>query len=103
MALFFFKERKPRRFQYKPHFYNPEKEEFDNRIKTIKHEIGIEDEDIDTRQTYKGHSVIKFRKTLAVKTKTPRVKLLIIVIAFILLVIIFYLIGVMTTHIIKNV
>lgn len=102
MALFFFKERKPKKFEYKPYFYNPEKEEFEERIKRIKSEIGISD-DGDKKLNYKPNKALSFRKSQPAKVKTPKVKLLIIVIAFVLLVIMFYLISVYTSYIIKNV
>lgn len=102
MGLFYFKERKPRQFEYKPYFYNPEKEEFDERIRRIKKEIGINDESV-TKQSYKPNKALSFKKQYTDSVKTPKVKLLIIVIAFVLIVVMFYLIGVYTSYIIKNV
>ena len=43
MALKFFHTPKNKRFDFKPRYYNEQKEEFENRVKHIKREMGLGD------------------------------------------------------------
>lgn len=54
MSLFFFyNNRKPRQFQHKPILYDPEKDEFNERILKIKKEMGVIKDD-EYQPTIKG-------------------------------------------------
>ena len=53
MALFsFYNVRKPRQFEHKPIYWNPHKEEMDERVRRIKREMGMEEESLED---YKPH------------------------------------------------
>ena len=55
----FFKTREPKRYDYYPRYYDPDKEDLENRIKRAKAELGIKDDEGNTiRQE------IKFKKTV---------------------------------------
>ncbi|HRS54170.1 MAG TPA: hypothetical protein P5250_05650 [Bacteroidales bacterium] len=103
MGLFFFKDRKPKQFEYKPYFYNPEKEKFNERVSKIKKELGIDNNNNAINITYKPSKIISFRNQ---KTKlSPKIqkgKLVIIIIAVILLIVMLYLIGLYSVYILKN-
>ncbi|OAV67657.1 hypothetical protein Barb7_00323 [Bacteroidales bacterium Barb7] len=50
MALFsFYNVRKPRQFEHKPIYWDPHKEEMENRVRRIRREMGLE----ETPETYK--------------------------------------------------
>ena len=51
--FFFYNNRKPRQFNYKPILYNPDKDEFNERVLKVKKEMG-EVEDTDYKPTIKG-------------------------------------------------
>ncbi|MDD6209630.1 MAG: hypothetical protein PUB21_03385 [Bacteroidales bacterium] len=51
MSIFFFyNNRKPRKYEHKPIYWDPRKEALDERIAKIKKEMGIEEED---KESYK--------------------------------------------------
>ena len=48
MALFsFYNVRKPRQFEHKPIYWDPHKEEMDERVRRIKREMGMEEESLE--------------------------------------------------------
>lgn len=48
MALFsFYNMRKPRRYEHKPIYWDPHKEELEKRIQKVKNEIGQGNEDVE--------------------------------------------------------
>ena len=66
--FFFYNNRKPRSFDYKPILFNPEKDEFNERVLKVKKEIGvIEDENF--KPTIKGEFV---RNTDHVRRKVSK-------------------------------
>ncbi len=105
MALFyFFKQKEYRKFEYKPYFYDPEKEKFNDRINRIKNEMGIENDETSNKISYKTNRSINFRKNNnVVPAKPSKVKFVILIITLTLLFVIFYLISIYTSHSIKNV
>lgn len=47
MALFsFYNVRKPRQFEHKPIYWDPHKEAMEERVRKIKREMGVEEEDL---------------------------------------------------------
>ena len=55
MAIFsFYNMRKPRRFDHKPIYFDPRKEALEERIRKVKIEMGIPQEDEDYKPSIKG-------------------------------------------------
>lgn len=54
--FFFYNNRKPRKYNYKPILFNPEKDEFNERVHKVKKEMGVI-EDTDYKPTIKGEFV----------------------------------------------
>lgn len=54
--FFFYKNRKPRQFNYKPILFNPEKDEFNERVHKVKKEMGVI-EDTEYKPTIKGEFI----------------------------------------------
>ena len=63
--FFFYNNRKPRQFNYKPIPYNPDKDEFNERVIKVKKEMGVI-EDNELKPTIKGEFI---RHTSHVKRK----------------------------------
>lgn len=58
MALFsFYNTRKPRQFNHKPIYWDPHREEMEERVSKIKREIGMEEPLEDYKPQIKGHFV----------------------------------------------
>lgn len=53
MRITFFKIPQHRKFQYDPIYYNPEKEEREERVRRIKQEMGVEVEEQSDERAYK--------------------------------------------------
>ena len=51
--FFFYNNKKPRKFNYKPILYSPEKDEFNERVDKVKKEMGVL-EDTNYKPTIKG-------------------------------------------------
>ncbi len=54
--FFFYNNRKPRQFGYKPILFNPDKDEFNERVHKIHKEMGVI-EDNDYKPTIKGEFI----------------------------------------------
>lgn len=54
--FFFYNNKKPRNFNYKPILFNPEKDEFNERVHKVKKEMGVI-EDTDYKPTIKGEFI----------------------------------------------
>lgn len=54
--FFFYNNRKPRDFSYKPILYNPDKDEFNERVIKVKKEMGVI-EDTELKPTIRGEFV----------------------------------------------
>ena len=54
--FFFYNNRKPRQFNYKPILFNPEKDEFNERVHKVKKEMGVI-EDTEYKPTIKGEFI----------------------------------------------
>ena len=51
MALFsFYNVRKPRQFEHKPIYWDPDKEELEKRVHRVKREMGLEEESVEEYQ-----------------------------------------------------
>lgn len=66
--FFFYNNRKPRQFGYKPILFNPDKDEFNERVLKVKKEMGSI-EDTDYKPTIKGEFI---RKTEHLKRKVNK-------------------------------
>ncbi|NLZ95566.1 MAG: hypothetical protein GX921_07075 [Bacteroidales bacterium] len=66
--FFFYNNKKPRRFNYKPILYNPDKDEFNERVLKVKKEMGAI-EDTDYKPTIKGEFI---RNTDHVRRKVSK-------------------------------
>lgn len=53
----FFHTPNSKQFNFRPRYYNPEKEELDDRVKKIKEEMGIVEEKVDSGKPF--HAMIK--------------------------------------------
>ena len=80
------------RFNYSPRYWDPEKEEREERIRQIKHEMGVQIPTDPTRTTIKRGSFRQASKKTKVKaTRSSNIRLVIIlVILFFLAYLIFY-------------
>lgn len=66
--FFFYNNKKPRQFNYKPILYNPDKDEFNERVAKVKKEMGvIKDEEF--KPTIKGEFI---RNTDHVRRKVKK-------------------------------
>lgn len=54
--FFFYNNRKPRQFGYKPILFNPDKDEFNERVLKVKKEMGVVD-NTDYKPTIKGEFI----------------------------------------------
>ncbi len=54
--FFFYNNKKPRQFNYKPILFNPEKDEFNERVHKVKKEMGVI-EDTEYKSTIKGEFI----------------------------------------------
>ena len=54
--FFFYNNRKPRQFNYKPILYNPDKDEFKERVIKVKKEMGVI-EDSELKPTIRGEFI----------------------------------------------
>lgn len=83
----FFKLHKPKRFEYNPRYWDPEKEAREERIRSIKQEMGIEIEGNNlTRSTITRGSFRQYKKHARVKAgRSSNIRLLIIL-AFLFLI-----------------
>lgn len=54
--FFFYNNKKPRQFNYKPILYSPDKDEFNERVMKVKKEMGVV-EDTDYKPTIKGEFI----------------------------------------------
>lgn len=54
--FFFYNNRKPRQFNYQPILYNPDKDEFKERVIKVKKEMGVI-EDSELKPTIKGEFI----------------------------------------------
>lgn len=71
-----------KRFEYKPRYWDPEKEEFEERIRQIKQEIGIEVHRDPSKTTIKRGSFREVRQQSKVKaTRSSNLRLVIILTA----------------------
>ncbi len=67
MFFKFGKQQKPRSFDYQPWFYNPEKEEFENRINELKQRYHGEG-----KEEFKAPTSFDFRNQSSASTKSGR-------------------------------
>ena len=66
--FFFYNNRKPRTFNYKPILFSPEKDEFNERVHKVKKEVGVIKDD-DYKPTIKGEFI---RNTNHVRRKVSK-------------------------------
>jgi hypothetical protein len=105
MGLFSFKTQAPKQFEYRPRFYNPEKEAFDARMLRIKDEVEAE------KHIEKPHHHISIRDAFEKRRKKPavvsrskalKIRMFVIILSLVLLIVFFYLFGLLTTYLLKN-
>lgn len=66
----FFHTPKAKQFNMKPRFYDPDKEEHEERVRRIKEEMGIVDEKPDTGKPFRPNIKGQFRNTDGWQVKT---------------------------------
>jgi hypothetical protein len=82
----FFKLPKPNQFSYSPRYWDPEKEEREERIRRIKQEMGIDVPRDPTKTTIKRGSFRQASQRTKVKaTRSSNIRLLIILAALFLI------------------
>jgi hypothetical protein len=88
----FFKLHKPKRFEYNPRYWDPEKEEREERIRRIKQEMGVELEGGPVRTTITRGSFRQYKKHTKVRaTRSSNIRLVIILaVLFLISYLIFY-------------
>jgi hypothetical protein len=69
MLFKFLQVPKPRPFEIKPRYYDPVKEEREERERRIKAELGIRD-DSDPSASYRAHIKGQFRKQMEIRPKS---------------------------------
>jgi hypothetical protein len=94
MGLFpFYNSRKPRRFHYTPVFFDPRKEEMQERVTKVKKELGIPIPDEEFKPNIKGNisgQTRHLRKRLENPEKSSSKTTMIIAIALAILMVLFY-------------
>ncbi len=99
----FFRRREPRKFNYKPRFYDPRKEEQEQRVERIKQELGMTDDTQESNpQSYSERIKGTFaneRKHLKSRTifdliTSKRIRMIVRVFSVLLIVIMGYLLSV---------
>jgi len=88
----FIKLPRPSQFNYSPRYWDPEKEEREDRIRRIKHEMGIDVPSDPTRTTItRGSFRQASRRTKVKATRSSNIRLLVILAAlFIIAYLLFY-------------
>jgi hypothetical protein len=88
----FFKTPGPKRFEYSPIYWDPDKEERDDRIKRIKQEMGIETESDPGGTTITRGSFRQFKKNTKVRaSRNSNIRLVVILaVLFIISYLIFF-------------
>ena len=88
----FFKLQKPKRFEYNPIYWDPEKEERDDRINRIRQEMGIDIEGGTVKTSLTRGSFRQYkRKTKVRASRSSNIRLVIILaVLFLLAYLIFY-------------
>lgn len=57
----FFHTPPSKQFNYRPRFYDPDKEEHENRVKRIKEEMGIVEEKVNNNKSFRANIKGQFR------------------------------------------
>lgn len=88
----FFKLPKPRKFSYSPLYWDPEKEEREDRVRRIKQEMGIGDPSGPARTTIRRGSFRQASKKTRVKAnRSSNIRLLVILaVLFLIAYLLFY-------------
>jgi len=88
----FFKLPKPRKFSYSPRYWDPEKEDMEDRIRRIKQEMGIESGNKPAKITITRGSFRQFKRGTKIKAnRSSNIRLIIILaVLFLLAYLIFY-------------
>lgn len=66
----FFHTPRGKQFNYRPRFYDPDKEEHEDRVTRIKEEIGIAEEKVDDDKPFRANLRGQFRNPDAWQTKS---------------------------------
>ncbi|HAF29301.1 MAG TPA: hypothetical protein DCG75_09675 [Bacteroidales bacterium] len=85
MAIRFFHTPRNKEFSFKPRYYNEQKEELENRVKSIKREMGVtdlEDSDKPYVPNIKGQMRGYFKKNVEHKRKSNLRIVIILIILF---------------------
>lgn len=91
MAISFIKLPKHKRFEYTPRYWDPEKEEREERVRQIKRDMGIEVSSNPTHTTIRRGSFRQRQKQKVKATKASNIRLLVILIVlFIIAYLIFF-------------
>lgn len=90
MRLIFFKLHKHKKFNYKPIFYDPQKEEFEERVKKIKAELGLLDKETPYTPKLTHGSLRKYSKVLRHENKKSLIRIFIIILILLLLIYLFF-------------
>jgi hypothetical protein len=105
MGIFSFKTQSPKRFEYPPRYYNPEKESFDARMRRIKSEVDAEEAGEESTHTISirdAYDKLHRRKSKGT-AKPSKIRLFIVISTVILLIVFFYLFGILFTYLMRNV
>ena len=87
----FFKQYKPREFNFVPRYWDPEKEAREDRVRRIKRELGIKDEGDDYVPTITKGSMTNYFKQKDVRVQRYTTIRLIVIVLVLLLISYFYL------------
>lgn len=104
MGFFSFKTPSAKRFEYRPRYYNPNKEAFDVRMERIRDEVeseksGKEHQRLSIRDVYDAY---RGKRGKAPATTASRIRLFVIVLSVVLLLAFFYLFGILMTYFLQN-
>jgi len=81
MAISFIKLPRHKRFEYTPRYWDPEKEEREERVRQIKREMGIEVPSDPTRTTIRRGSFRQRQKQKVKATRASNIRLIVILAA----------------------
>ena len=96
MSLFFFyNNRKPKKYEHKPIYWDPQKEALEERIAKIKREMGIEQDEHSYKSTIKGSFInasphLKRKIEKGEDSEKRKMRNSIIAVVLVILLIVFY-------------
>jgi hypothetical protein len=104
MGLFSFNTQSPKKFEYRPRYFNPDKEAFDARMKRLQQEVDAEKDGSEPPFTFSirdAYDRKRKKKVSEKKTSAGKMRFFVIILSIILVIVFFYLLAILTSYILK--